>query len=225
MEIVFVRHGQPEWVREGLNQENPPLTELGHDQAAAMAGVLAHESWDDVFVSPLQRARQTAAPLFAALECDEQIAPWLQEIGDPPWHGTPMQVAQDAYDEIAQRRVEERWDGLNGGESVRDFADRIRREGAEFWAERGMVRTEHGLPVWTIDEPDQRVALVAHTGTNSMALGHLLGIDATPWEWERFVFNHASITRLRSVPAHGGHIFSLVKLSDVEHLNTEQRTR
>ena len=43
MEIVLVRHGQPEWVRDGRNVVDPPLTELGHRQAEAMAERLADE--------------------------------------------------------------------------------------------------------------------------------------------------------------------------------------
>ncbi|MEQ9162579.1 MAG: histidine phosphatase family protein, partial [Ilumatobacter fluminis] len=89
MEIVLVRHGQPEWVRDGRNVVDPPLTGLGLRQADAMARRLADESFDAVFVSPLQRARQTASPLYERLGRDEVIAPWLEEIRDPDWHGEP----------------------------------------------------------------------------------------------------------------------------------------
>ncbi|MED6337342.1 MAG: histidine phosphatase family protein, partial [Actinomycetota bacterium] len=62
MEIVLVRHGQPEWVKGGLNVVDPPLTDLGHRQAERLADVLEGESFDEILVSPLTRARQTAAP-------------------------------------------------------------------------------------------------------------------------------------------------------------------
>lgn len=42
---------------------DPPLTDLGHRQAMAMAAWLAAEKLDRLYVSPLQRARQTATPL------------------------------------------------------------------------------------------------------------------------------------------------------------------
>ncbi|MFK8022717.1 MAG: histidine phosphatase family protein [Ilumatobacter sp.] len=225
MEIVFVRHGQPEWTKDGLNVVNPPLTELGHEQAAAMAAALAGEHFDEVFCSPLQRARQTAAPLFEALGRTETIAPWLEEIGDPDWHGTPASMAQAAYEELVARPVDERWSGLDGGESIAEFQARIRSGGAEFWAERGMSRTDAALPIWEIAEPGARIALVAHIGTNSVAIGHLLGLEPTPWEWDRFVLGHASISRVEALPVHDGHTFSLAKLSDVEHLGPDQRTR
>jgi broad specificity phosphatase PhoE len=43
----------------------------------------------------------------------------------------------------------------------------------------------------------RRLLLVAHAGTNSVVLGHLLGLSPEPWEWERFASAHASITVLR----------------------------
>ncbi|MGB0148772.1 MAG: histidine phosphatase family protein, partial [Ilumatobacteraceae bacterium] len=67
MEIVLVRHGQPEWVKGGLNVVDPPLTDLGHRQAERLADALEGESFDEILVSPLTRARQTAAPLLLRL--------------------------------------------------------------------------------------------------------------------------------------------------------------
>lgn len=225
MEIVLIRHGQPEWVKDDLNVENPPLTELGRRQAERMAEALAGEHFDEVYASPLLRARQTAAPLFAALGRSEQIAPWLEEIRDPSWHGTPAEKAQHAYEELRNRVAEERWDGLVDGESIREFTARIHAGATEFFGERGMVRSEVELPIWQITEPGRRIALVAHAGTNSTTIAHLLGIPPTPWEWDRFALGHTSISRLEAMPLADGFTFSLTKLSDVEHLDPDQRTR
>lgn len=225
MEIVLIRHGQPEWVRDAKNVENPPLTELGRVQAERMATALAHEEFDEVFASPLVRARQTAAPLFDALGRSESIADWLEEIRDPAWHGTPAEKAQAAYDELRARPAVERWNGLDDGESIRDFTDRIHRGATDFFGERGVRRADSDLPVWEIDDPGRRIALVAHAGTNSTTVAHLLGLPPTPWEWDRFVLGHTSITRLEALPLGDGYTFSLTKLSDVEHLDADQRTR
>jgi len=225
MEIVLIRHGQPEWMRDDLNVENPPLTELGHHQAQRMADLLAAETFDEIIVSPLQRARQTAAPLYAALDRDEVIEPWLREIGDPAWHGTPYSRAQEAYRELLARPSLERWSGLEGGESVRDFADRIVTGVDGFMAARGGVRSDGELPVWQLDRPDQRIALVAHAGTNSMMIGHLLGVEPVPWQWERFQLNHTSITRLETFELGDGHAFGLSALGNSEHLAEDDRSR
>ena len=102
MELVLVRHGQPEWVRDGLNVVDPPLTELGRRQASALAQAMTGEALDEVLVSPLLRARQTAAPVLEALGRTEDIDMWLEEIRDPKWHGTPAERAAEAYREIAR---------------------------------------------------------------------------------------------------------------------------
>ena len=78
-----------------------------------------------------------------------------------------------------------------------------------FLAERGIHRVEHDLPIWTIAEPDKRIALVAHAGTNSVFMCHLLGLQPTPWEWDRFVLGHASVSRIEALEVHGGFTFSL----------------
>ncbi|MEZ5295635.1 MAG: histidine phosphatase family protein [Ilumatobacteraceae bacterium] len=227
MEIVLVRHGQPEWVRDGLNVVDPPLTELGVRQAAAMADRLADEPFDAVYVSPLQRARQTAAPLYERLGRTEEVAPWLEEIRDPDWHGAPQDMAAQAYRELSERPVVDRWDGLVGGESIRSFTSRIHAGADEFFAEHGVrrVQGEHGLPVWSIDEPGRRIVLVAHVGTNSITMGHLLGLTPTPWEWDRFVMGHASVSRIEAMPVHDGYTFCLTSLSSLEHLAPTDRTR
>ncbi len=225
MEIVLIRHGQPEWVRDGLNVTNPPLTDLGRRQAERLARALAGEHFDEVLVSPLVRARETADPLLSTFRRDEVIDPWLEEIRDPVWHGTPAEKAQEAYAEMRGRPAEERWHGLDGGESIRDFTDRIHAGANDFLAARGVRRIDHELPVWQISEPGARIALVAHAGTNSVTICHLLGLTPTPWEWERFVLGHTSVSRLEALPVGDGYTFSLTKLSDLEHLDPDERTR
>jgi 2,3-bisphosphoglycerate-dependent phosphoglycerate mutase len=225
MELVLIRHGQPEWVRDGLNVVDPPLTELGHRQAAALAAAMASHELDEVLVSPLLRARQTAAPVLETLGRSEDIDLWLEEIRDPKWHGTPAERAAEAYRELNSRAAVDRWRGLAGGEDIREFVDRIRLGAEKFLQERGVHRMEGELPVWHIAEPGKRIALIAHAGTNTIVICHLLGLPPTPWEWERMVLRHASISRLEAIPVGDGYTFSLTALSDVEHLAAADRTR
>ena len=225
MEIVLIRHGEPEWIRDGLNVVNPPLTQRGRQQAERLAERLASERFDEVLVSPLVRARETAAPLLEALGRSEIVDPWLEEIRDPVWHGTPAEKAAEAYAELRGRPAEQRWHGLEGGESIREFVARIRAGASSFLAERGVVRSEVELPVWHIAEPGARIALVAHAGTNSVTIGHLLGLQPTPWEWDRFVLGHTSVSRVEAMELEDGYTFTLTKLSDLEHLPADDRTR
>ena len=114
---------------------------------------------------------------------------------------------------------------VGGGEDIREFVDRIRLGAEKFLQERGVHRMEGELPVWHIAEPGRRIALVAHAGTNTIVICHLLGLPPTPWEWERMVLRHASISRLEAIPVGDGYTFSLTALSDVEHLALADRTR
>lgn len=227
MEIVLVRHGEPEWVREDLNIDNPPLTHLGHLQAEKVARALTEEHFDEIWVSPLVRAQQTSGPLL--LDRGKSVGPpltqdWLEEIRNPLWHGTPREKAEAAYREERSRPAVGRWEGLEDGEPVRDFVKRIHLGASSFLGERGVEPTGHDLPVWNIKDPDRKILLVAHAGTNSVFIGHILGLPPTPWEWERFVLGHASISRLVSYELGDGHTFGLTKLSDVEHLAPTERT-
>ena len=226
MEIVLVRHGEPAWVIDGLNIDHPTLTDRGRRQADSAAAVLAKEHFDEVMTSPLHRARETAQPLFERLGRDETVEDWLSEIRGPVWQGLPREHADNAFEAERRRPSHERWHGLAemGGEANRDFIERIRAGCAGFLAERGIERVPGPLPVWHIGNPGQRICLVAHAGTNSCVVSYLLGLEPTPWDWDRFVLGHASITRLRALELGDGHTFALTRLSDVEHLALEDRT-
>lgn len=189
-----------------------------------MSTALTGQHFDEVHVSPLVRARETAAPLYSTLNRPEEISFWLEEIRNPVWHGTPREKADLAFQEERARPSHQRWEGLEGGEAVRDFVARIREGCGLFFAERGVERLPGDLPLWHLDNPDQTIVLVAHAGTNSCIISHLLGLDPVPWEWDRFVLGHASVTRLESFAMGDGHTFGLSRLSDVEHLEVPDRT-
>lgn len=227
MELVFVRHAEPEWARDGLNIDNPPLTERGVRQAELAAGRLAAEKFDEVLVSPLERTRQTAAPLLERTGRGLVIEPWLEEIRNPIWHGTPVEKASAAYEAEKAKTSHDRWTGLDGGEAVSGFVDRINVGCSLFLEERGIIRERVDMPVWHLTAnfvPGRHICLVAHAGTNSVSVCHLLGLQPTPWEWDRFVIGHASVTRVQLIPLGDGVTFSLSRLSDNEHLPEDLRT-
>lgn len=227
MEIVIVRHAQPEWVKDGLNVDNPPLTQIGREQATLVAEALGDELFDEVLVSPLLRTRETAAPLLARYGIELEIEDWLEEIRNPIWHGTPQERAEAAWKEHKSRSSHERWRGLDGGESVSDFVARINVGASLFLEERGLTRADTDLPVWTTTDSfdaGRRILLVCHAGTGSVAMCHMLGLQPTPWEWERLVIGHATINRLSTMELGDGVTFGLNQLSGNEHLPAHLRT-
>jgi broad specificity phosphatase PhoE len=223
MDLFLLRHAQPEWSRAERSRVDPNLTELGRRQAAAAAARLRAVRFDRVLVSTATRARETAAPLLGDLPAGTRVEhhDWLHEIHHPAdWEGTPSQEVEAVFRERHALPREDWWDGLPGGESFRDFHRRVVDGLDRYLAGSGIVRDGDGL--WTVpDGAPGRLLAVAHAGTNSVVLGHLLGLDPEPWEWERFASDHASLTWLRTTRIAGKVIFSLQRFSDVEHLGGE----
>jgi len=218
MEIILVRHAQPEWDRDDVSYVDPGLTRLGVEQADLLAGRMLHEPTDVLLVSTARRAQETARPVRALQSgVPTEDRAWLHEIRMPPdWDGTPAEEVNRALSLARQRSRDLWWEGMPGGETFRDFHARVTIGlGAEL-EELGIVRREDRL--WEIPREAPDLTMVAHAGTNSVVLGHLLGLDPEPWEWERFASDHASVTRLRTTRIGGGFIFSLQSFSDVAHL-------
>ncbi len=229
MEILFARHAEPAWSVDGLGQNDPGLTDRGRRQAALLADRLAPRRGDidDLVVTSARRTHETAEPIAGALDLQPREAPLLTEMRMPDWSGTPTEIVEQAFKEAYLRPLDEWWDGMPGGESFREFHDRITTGVVDLLADEGV--TPHGGHLgghlWDGGGNGRTVLLVGHAGTNAAALGFLLGLEPTPWEWERFVLHHASIAHLRTLPLGGAHIFSLRACNDVEHLPSGLRTR
>ena len=84
--LYLVRHGRTDANKHGLLQGrlDPPLDELGHRQAEAMASLVG--SVDQVISSPLVRAQQTASYFRAEVVTDER---WL-ELAYGEYEGVPV---------------------------------------------------------------------------------------------------------------------------------------
>jgi probable phosphoglycerate mutase len=155
-----------------------------------------------------------------------EVYDWLQEINNPPeWDGSPADEIDRAFQESHFRTMEEMWDGLPGGESFRAFHQRVVTGLEHTLAAHGIrpLHEEH-RHLWDVDEPERRVIVVAHAGTNAVVLGHLLGLDPVPWEWERFSQPHTGVSRLTMSRISTGWGFSLRQLGDVTHLRPEMIT-
>ena len=63
-----------------------------------------------------------------------------------------------------------------------------------------------------------------YADSNSVFICHLLGLAPTPWEWERFVIGHASVSRLEALKLGDGYTFSLTRLADNSHLDSQDHT-
>lgn len=218
-----MRHAQPAWIHNGVGVANPGLTPLGSRQARETARRLADDRpFDELLVSPMLRAAQTAEPLTEALDLDPVIVPGLAEITSPDWEGTPVEEVARIFREHRRRPLDDWWDGFPGGETFRQFHDRIATTTIDLLASRG-VSPRREPQLWDLKADPGRIVVVAHGGTDAVALGFLLGLEPVPWEWERFASPHASISRVEAVPLAGGHIFALTSFAEVSHLSEVTR--
>jgi probable phosphoglycerate mutase len=225
MELVFVRHGEPEWARDGLTVDDPQLTDRGRRQADLLAERLAGEQFDRLVVSPLRRARETMAPIEARLGGEAIVLDWLAEIRNPRWEGTPAENVERIFADSRGRPASQHWDGLPGGESFRDFHERVTKGLDGLLAEHDSARLPGEPPLWKLARPGMRMLVVAHGGTNAVSVGHLLGIPPVPWEWERFINFHSGVSTVTPIENSTAHSYSLLRLSDLSHLADQDDLR
>jgi 2,3-bisphosphoglycerate-dependent phosphoglycerate mutase len=227
MDIVFIRHGQPQWAVDGMSQVDPHLTDLGHEQALLAAKRIANEPRQatELIVSPAVRSQETAAPIAVATGLDPQTVDDFVEVRMPDWEGITEDAVVEIFKSSRHRSPDEWWEGLPGGESFIDFHNRVTTALDDLMAARGIVREGGDSQLWRMEDDPGRIVVVAHGGTNSVSLTHLLGIPPAPWEWERLVLFHASFARVKLIPLAGGFVPSLRTFNDQDHIPLELRSR
>src|SRR6266540_4653830 len=86
-EVILVRHGASADAVAGESfvlidgHSDPPLSPVGEEQARTVAQRLLGEELAALFVTPLQRTQQTAAPLAAASGLEPTVVRDLREVG------------------------------------------------------------------------------------------------------------------------------------------------
>jgi probable phosphoglycerate mutase len=132
-ELILVRHGASADALAGApfplidGRGDPPLSETGRKQAHAVGERLAHEEVARLFVTPLRRTHETAAPFAAATGLEPSIVQNLAEVRLGDWEGGEYRLRVANRDPvIRQVFTEERWDLIPGAESAESLAGRVR---------------------------------------------------------------------------------------------------
>ena len=182
--IVLVRHGQT--VSNGgcdrpvlSGTTDLPLTELGRQQASALARSPAVRDAEVVYSSPLQRARVTAE--YAVQPQHEVVCcRGLQEIDCGELDGMPIDEVRTRFPAVwssSQAQLDDafRWPG---GESYLELRERSVGTITE------IASSHRGA----------RVLVVTHAGVITQLIGHVEGVP--PARWATFRAGNASITEL-----------------------------
>jgi probable phosphoglycerate mutase len=197
MEIAFVRHAEPVRTPAGAvdGPADPGLTELGFEQSRRLADWLACEPVDAVLSSPMRRARETAAPVAAALGLTVEIVDGLVEYDSTSDDYIPMDELQASGDPRWLAMVEGRWEDF-GADPAPVFKARVAQ---------------------TVDDiidrfPGRRVVAVCHGGVVNCALATILDID-------RFLWFEPKYTSISRVVASRSGVRSLATLNEHAHLD------
>jgi probable phosphoglycerate mutase len=219
-QVILLRHGEPDWSPGGGPSVNAPgLTPLGHEQARAAAASLARRPLDAIYVSPYERSQQTAAPLAEATGLTPVTLDGLAEVGVAV-EGLSQHQVDRYFVEGTQRPLSEHWDGWPGAETFHAFYDRVTDALRDVLARHGMTpQREHDFTIWKRAGAAPHVAIVAHGGTNAVALSYLLDVRPVPWEWLRFEseLTAYSIVHAREI-GNAGAAWSLQAFGVVDHL-------
>lgn len=129
MRLIIVRHGESEWNRSGRyqGQFDAPLSELGLQQAEALAARLKSEPIDAIFASHLQRANHTAQAIarhHPAVPFHTDVA--LLEIHHGDWQGLlTEQVVAQYSDGLQEWRQHPTRSQMPHGESFSNILKRV----------------------------------------------------------------------------------------------------
>jgi 2,3-bisphosphoglycerate-dependent phosphoglycerate mutase len=219
--VTLLRHGEPDWAPAGASVPDPGLTPYGHAQARAAAERIAEAGVDGIYVSPYRRARETAEPLARATGIAPVVLPGLAEIGVNV-DGLSQDAVDRYFTEASQRPLAEHWGGWPNAESFRGFHARVTAALADLLARHGLrarLDPEHAFTQWDLDGPPAQIAVVAHGGTNAVALAHLLDVPPVPWEWLRFESELAaySVVHARAIGPRGN-VWSLQNFNEIDPL-------
>ena len=182
--VTFVRHGKQEVPSGSFTPAlwaDPPLSELGKRQAAAVGAALAAERVDAVLCSHLLRAAETAREVAAPHGLEPIVYPELREV--ETYRDVPDGVRlEDVLPPVMWRGVqarfnrELRWDVSPFSESSAEFRHRV------VTVVEGILALHEG----------GHLVIVCHGGVINRYIGHLLDLRQDMF----FRPAHASVSRI-----------------------------
>ena len=196
MLLYIVRHGHPDYATDSL-------TERGWLQAEAVGKRLAATGIDQVYASPMGRARQTAEPTCRLLDLPCQIEPWAHEVQDE-------RLTEEPYGKpISVTMVQNTYYRENGGidlpydrayeavgfraSGMKDAVAYIEEGGRDF-LERLGYKEENGV-YRILRANEDRVALFCHSIMARAWISTLLHIPIHMM-WAGFHYTHTGVTVL-----------------------------
>lgn len=159
--FYLIRHGDNDFVGKTLVGRTPGvhLNEEGKAEALRLGERLANEPIQQIFTSPLERCRETIAPLAAKLKLEVQILEPLIEVDFGDW--TKREIAQLENEELWKQ-----WNYFRSGGRIPN--------GESLWE----VQTRMVAAIETLRRKfkGQTLALVSHGDPLRAAIVYYLGM-------------------------------------------------
>lgn len=224
MRILLIRHAEPDYSIDSL-------TPKGRVEAELLSRRMLHYDVRDFYVSPLGRAKDTAAYTLDKLGREAEVLPWLAEFRgrcfNPltgkkglPWDLSPhlWSSLPGAYDVNAWTRAP-----LFEGSDVPQIWQET-AEGADALLARYGFRKDG--PVWRGDANTRdTIALFCHFGISMAFAGYLMDISPLIL-WHRTLTLPSSVTELVTEERVPGEVsFRMTRLGDITHLESAGEKR
>lgn len=226
MLFFFVRHGEPIY--------NPDsLTDLGKQQAQALAKRFERKGLDRIYCSTSDRAIMTAEPTLKALGKTPMLLNWAHE--SIAWQYMSVEEGEGRTWVFHKKEYVELLNspeiasmGKNWVEHPEFEWRRFREAGwyyekefSDFFTSLGYKYNEKDGSFKVVKENKERVALFAHQGFGFLFLSWITNIPY-PLFSTRFDFGHSSVTTISFEGAKGEKSYpKILQVSDLSHLYKE----
>ncbi len=217
MKILIIRHGDPDY-------ELDSLTEKGWREAECLSERLLNLPIEDVYCSPLGRAKDTAKPYLEKSKKEMTILPWLREFSGTiirpdsgktgiPWDLRPSLWSQD--EKLFSRNTWLDSDIMKSGD-VKKVYDETINGIDELLLSYGYKR--NGYIYDCENNSDKTIAIFCHYGMGMAILSHFSGISPSLL-WQTLFLPPSSVTTIISEERIKGKIFFKCKqMGDTAHL-------
>jgi len=222
MLLYIVRHGDPDY-------KNDCLTERGLIQAEAVGKRIAACGINEIYSSPMGRARQTAAPACRLLGLNCHIEDWAHEVEEerltPEPYGKPISVSvvQNTYyreNGGIDLSYDHAFEAVGFRKSEMDVATARIAAGGRDFLERLGYKEENGV-YRILRNNEDKVALFCHTVMARAWLSTLLHIPIHLM-WAGFQMTHTGVTVLEFKNNENGVTAPYCRcFSDMSHLYAE----
>jgi len=176
MNIYIVRHGDPDYASDSL-------TNLGHQQAELLSQKIKNIKPDEVYSSPMGRAKETAQHSLNKWNMKAETYPWLRELfwgdnsGDAYSTASPWVISEDYIRNKGFFTIGDDWKKLPeiaNDRLVEDVENRIKALD-EFMKEQGYVRK--GQLYDAVNPNDKDIFIFCHGGLGCVLLAHFLNVS------------------------------------------------